>query len=96
MTPAKNPAAVTLGKLGGRAKSPAKTAAARENGKKGGRPPLHYLVVCTAAPEGGYKGGRVLSQCGSREGAETVAAEQRARGRTVHIEVWDRAHNRLA
>lgn len=35
---AKNPAAVALGKLGGRATSNAKTKAARENGKKGGRP----------------------------------------------------------
>ena len=34
----KNPAAVTLGKLGGRAKSEAKTKAARVNGKKGGWP----------------------------------------------------------
>jgi hypothetical protein len=35
---AKNKAAASLGKKGGRAKSPAKTAAVRENGKKGGRP----------------------------------------------------------
>jgi hypothetical protein len=34
----KNPAAVLLGRLGGRIKSAAKSAAARENGKKGGRP----------------------------------------------------------
>ena len=34
----KNRAAASLGKKGGRAKSPAKTAAVRENGKKGGRP----------------------------------------------------------
>lgn len=34
----KNPAAVALGKLGGRATSPAKTAAARQNAKKGGWP----------------------------------------------------------
>ncbi len=34
----KNKAAVTLGKLGGRAKSDAKTAAARRNAKKGGWP----------------------------------------------------------
>ena len=38
----KNPAAVSLGRLGGiasgKVKSPAKAAAARENGKKGGRP----------------------------------------------------------
>lgn len=34
----KNPAAVALGKLGGRVKSDAKAAAARRNGKKGGRP----------------------------------------------------------
>jgi hypothetical protein len=35
---AKNPAAVALGKLGGRATSPAKTKAARKNAKKGGWP----------------------------------------------------------
>jgi hypothetical protein len=34
----KNPAAVALGRIGGKSKSPAKTAAARENGKLGGRP----------------------------------------------------------
>lgn len=34
----KNPAAVALGKRGGRVKSEAKSDAARENGKKGGRP----------------------------------------------------------
>lgn len=34
----KNPAAVALGKLGGRVKSEKKAAAVRENGKKGGRP----------------------------------------------------------
>lgn len=34
----KNPAAVTLGKLGGAAKSPAKAAAARANGQAGGAP----------------------------------------------------------
>lgn len=36
----KNPAAVSLGKRGGAAKSEAKSAAARKNGKKGGRPAL--------------------------------------------------------
>lgn len=35
---AKNPAAVALGKMGGKATSAAKTTASRENGKKGGRP----------------------------------------------------------
>lgn len=34
----KNPAAVALGRLGGRAKSAAKAEAARRNGKLGGRP----------------------------------------------------------
>jgi hypothetical protein len=34
----KNPAAVALGALGGRAKSARKTNAARLNGRKGGRP----------------------------------------------------------
>ena len=36
----KNPAAVSLGRLGGKQSSEAKTKAARRNGKKGGRPPL--------------------------------------------------------
>ncbi len=36
--PKKNPAAVALGKLGGRVRSEAKTQAALANGKKGGRP----------------------------------------------------------
>jgi hypothetical protein len=39
VTDEKNPAAVSLGKLGGAAKTERKAAAARENGKKGGRPP---------------------------------------------------------
>lgn len=34
----KNPAAVALGKLGGRSTSQAKSEASRKNGKKGGRP----------------------------------------------------------
>ena len=34
----KNPAAVALGRLGGRVKSDRKAAAARLNGKRGGRP----------------------------------------------------------
>jgi hypothetical protein len=34
----KNPHAVALGRLGGKATSAKKTAAVRENGKKGGRP----------------------------------------------------------
>lgn len=34
----KNPAAVTLGKLGGQSKSKKKAQSSRENGKKGGRP----------------------------------------------------------
>lgn len=34
----KNPAAVALGRLGGRSRSPAKIAAVRANGAKGGRP----------------------------------------------------------
>jgi len=34
----KNPAAVALGRLGGRVKSDRKAAAARMNGKRGGRP----------------------------------------------------------
>ncbi len=36
---AKNPAAVALGKLSGKVRTPAKAAASRKNGKKGGRPP---------------------------------------------------------
>jgi hypothetical protein len=35
----KNPAAVSLGRKGGKATSEAKRRASRENGRKGGRPP---------------------------------------------------------
>lgn len=38
MSTAKNPAAVALGRLGGRSKSQAKAEAVRANGRKGGRP----------------------------------------------------------
>ncbi len=38
MTTPKNPAAVALGRLGGKATSPAKAAAARRNAKLGGWP----------------------------------------------------------
>lgn len=39
MTRSKNPAAVSLGRLGGKTRSPAKAESSRANGKKGGRPP---------------------------------------------------------
>lgn len=35
----KNPAAVALGRRGGKANTPAQNAARKANGKKGGRPP---------------------------------------------------------
>lgn len=38
-TKAKNPAAVALGRLGGRATTPKKAAAARANGRRRARPP---------------------------------------------------------
>lgn len=38
MTPAKNPAAMALGRLGGSRSTPAKAKAAKSNGKLGGRP----------------------------------------------------------
>jgi len=38
----KNPAAVALGRLGGKKKSELKAAAVRENGRKGGRPRKNY------------------------------------------------------
>lgn len=43
----RNPAAVALGRRGGKATSEAKASAARANGRKGGRPPrkLHRPVV---------------------------------------------------
>jgi hypothetical protein len=53
----KNRAAASLGKKGGRAKSPAKTAAVRENGKKGGRPrkpaDAASAAPCTVRPLSG-------------------------------------------
>jgi hypothetical protein len=55
----KNRAAASLGKKGGRAKSPAKTAAVRENGKKGGRPrkPVDETSAapCTVRPSAGHE-----------------------------------------
>jgi hypothetical protein len=50
----KNPAAVTLGRLGGRVKSPAKAAAARRNGRKGGRPRRYGPWQCKQRPAGDW------------------------------------------
>jgi hypothetical protein len=47
MSRRKDPAAVKLGRRGGRVSSPAKAAAARENGKRGGRP--RFTEVADAA-----------------------------------------------
>jgi hypothetical protein len=44
----KNPAAVSLGRRGGKSTSPAKAAAARVNGTRGGRPSLTH-VLCQDA-----------------------------------------------
>jgi hypothetical protein len=46
----KHPAAVALGKLGGRVKSPAKAEASRTNGQKGGRPPKETPKVRRGLP----------------------------------------------
>lgn len=43
--PIKNPAAVALGSLGGKVKSPAKAAACRRNGRLGGRPKKRVLTA---------------------------------------------------
>ncbi len=48
--PSKNPAAVALGRLGGRARSPRKTEANRRNGKLGGRPKKIAKPEVTALP----------------------------------------------
>ncbi len=40
----KNPAAVALGRLGGKKKTEAQTLARRDNGKKGGRPKKKLIV----------------------------------------------------
>jgi len=42
--PIKNPAAVALGRLGGKAKSEAKARASAANGKKGGRPRKEKII----------------------------------------------------
>ncbi len=42
--PRKNPAAVSLGRLGGKKKSPAQAAARRANGSKGGRPATSKVI----------------------------------------------------
>jgi hypothetical protein len=44
MSTKKNPAAVALGRLGGRIKTAAKAEAARRNGKLGGRPKKAQFV----------------------------------------------------
>lgn len=46
----KNPAAVALGRLGGRARSARKTEANRRNGKLGGRPPKNPKPEVPASP----------------------------------------------
>lgn len=54
----KNPAAVTLGTLGGKKKSEAKTLAVRKNGRKGGRPKKDKVCGWCKKPlinEGGRK-----------------------------------------
>lgn len=51
----KNPAAVALGRLGGRSRSPAKVAAAAANGRLGGRPRKHPVPADLVT---GEKGGR--------------------------------------
>lgn len=44
-----NPAAVALGRLGGKAKSKHKAAAARKNGRKGGRPKADRALSSAAS-----------------------------------------------
>jgi hypothetical protein len=46
---AKNPAAVALGRRGGKANTPAQHAARAENGKKGGRPRNRFAHTITGA-----------------------------------------------
>jgi len=55
----KNPAAVELGRKGGKAGTAAQNAARRDNGKKGGRPPKPVdaasAAPCTVRPSAGYE-----------------------------------------
>ncbi len=47
----KNPAAVALGRLGGKSRSEAKIKAVRENGKKGGRPRKNPVIPENSSPK---------------------------------------------
>jgi hypothetical protein len=51
MAKRKNPAAVALGRKGGKVRSAAKTAAVRANGAKGGRPRLKPAPPVTGTPD---------------------------------------------
>lgn len=66
----KNPAAVALGRRGGRVTSPAKTAAARRNAQRAGRKPkfqIHDRVIANDHAPSDYRGHRgVVTEVGPR------------------------------
>lgn len=92
MTRRKNPAAVALGRKGGKATTEAKAEAAQANGAKGGRPTEYrYLVLRTA-----FHGGGLVSRHRTRPAAEKAAAARASKEcRCGCVGVWDRKEQGL-
>ncbi len=68
-TTTKNPAAVSLGTLGGRSTSTAKAAAAAANGKRGGRAPKGWFIRAAAGMYDYGKGEQTIGSDTTRAGA---------------------------
>ncbi|GAC1455466.1 MAG: hypothetical protein PVSMB1_04980 [Gemmatimonadaceae bacterium] len=88
----KNPAAVALGRRGGKAKSDAKTTASRSNGKRGGRPTRLVQVGAAGAGEvevhadAEHVGYTVIGECAFL--ARTPAAAQWLRRHGYRYKAW--------